>query len=904
MIFSAKFRSAAFGCIIAVAATAAMAAYNGSDAFLHYYLAPSNVLTQYQSVCQNIVVSDSMHDTLKHALAELDTAMPKLLGGNKLPRQSTPGTGSIVIAEQGSAPVANAGIVYTSVNSEGYTIQTINGATYISGTSQVGVLHGVFRFLRLMQTQKNINGLNLVDNPYFNYRVLDHWYDHYQTGATGAHLYAGGRAFKMEDFGNLTYPPSSTYAAEYARVISYCRMLCAMGLNGVCPDDVNTYQSGGLKNYTCLEASNLVHEKVFADLIGTYGIKYYLSVCYASPLLVTPIISSADAYHDSTMSGAKKWWYNKIDTVRAYIHNFGGFLLKADSEGEPGPVSTYGETESEGANPIAQALGRYGYVLIWRTFVYSSSASSDFAEYQSQQFINQTWDSSVIMRSKDGPRDFQMIEPVNQLFQIGGVRHGMEVEVDHEYTGQAIHADWLFPRWQQVLQWNNVGASQWDGAAGVQTSQILKGAGKTTGGMWGIANISDTVNWTGLCLLQADLYGYGRLTWNPNANEDSVADDWVRSSFPSGYNPGILYVTKHILERSWRAYTEYTIGHSALMPALNDNNHYVIDFTKMSNNTTYFTTYFMDFISNGIGVDRTADASGDNFLQYLTTQLADSLGNQTKCPEDYLLFYFHEPWTYTMKSGMSLIQQLEFEHYRGIHRVERFIKYWNLLKSVAPIDSGIASNVSSKLAKQLTDGSTWANTFRTEFGNYYSTQVPCRLDVMPDTSTAFTAADGASITLTALLRTQGGTTVNDTFGWSVSAGGTLSGTTTTSTNFSASADGVYTVTVWDTKWPTMTEDEQIFVGDWATSPNTGVKTDLARIPALGLRFAQGINRISITSPIAGKLSIFSLQGRFVKSVSAEKAVPVVLDTREVSNGLYLVKVQNAKVTVQGKFFIR
>ena len=144
MVFGSKVRFAASGFIITIAAAAAIAAYNGSDAFLHYYLAPSNVLTQYQLVCQNIVVSDTVHDTLKHALAELDTAMPKLLGGNKLPRQSTPGTGSIVIAEQGSAPVANAGIVYTNVNPEGYMIQTKNGATYISGTSQVGVLRGLF----------------------------------------------------------------------------------------------------------------------------------------------------------------------------------------------------------------------------------------------------------------------------------------------------------------------------------------------------------------------------------------------------------------------------------------------------------------------------------------------------------------------------------------------------------------------------------------------------------------------------------------------------------------------------------------------------------------------------------------------------------------------------------------
>ena len=252
------------------------------------------------------------------------------------------------------------------------------------------------------------------------------------------------------------------------------------------------------------------------------------------------------------MTGAKKWWYNKIDTVRAYIHNFGGFLLKADSEGEPGPVSTYGETESEGANPIAQALGRYGYALIWRTFVYSSSASSDFAEYQSQQFINQTWDSSVVMRSKDGPRDFQMIEPVNQLFQMGGVRHGMEVEVDHEYTGQAIPCRLALspvaagPAVEQrrgfPVGWSGGSANSPDPAGCRQNNR---------------GNVGNR-QYKRYGELDRPLPSSGRslrlssLTWNPMQNEDSVADDWVRSSFPTGYNPGILYVTKHILERSWK----------------------------------------------------------------------------------------------------------------------------------------------------------------------------------------------------------------------------------------------------------------------------------------------------------------------------------------------------------------
>jgi alpha-glucuronidase len=910
MSHATKVRFAAFCSIVIASAATTVLSYTGSDVFLHYTAVPAGALkTQYQSVCVSLVVSDSAHDTLKHALAEFDTAMPKLLGGTKLPRAD--GTGAIVLAEQGSAPVASAGIDYSGVINEGFIIKTSGGKTYITGKTQVGVLRGAFHFLRLMQTRKSINSLNIVENPYFPYRVFDHWYNHYGAGAEGERLYGGNRAFRMENFGSLS-------GAELTRVINYCRMAASLGINGVCPDNVNTYQSGGLHNYQCLEVANIKNEKVFADLVGTYGLKYYLSVSYASPRLVSPIISSADAYK---VQAAKDWWFNKVDTIRKYIPNFGGFLLKADSEGEQGPRSTYGETQSQGANPLAEAVRRYGLIVIWRTFIYGT-ADPDFAVNQSLEFQSpaQTWDSAVVVRMKDGPRDFQMIEPPHQLFNMSGCRHGMEFQITQEYTGQAIHLCWLVPRWKKILDWDITGAPTWNGAPGTLTYQLLRGNNGTRGGgVWGIDNISDTVNWTGHFLHQANRYGFGRLAWNPTLTSDEIADEWIQCSIDNGDNYYNRNILKYMLMNSWRAYTEYTIGHGALMPALENNSHYPICYDGM-HNIGFFTEYFMHLIADGIGVDRT-QATGNNFVQYYPTALRTMFGDRATCPEDYILFFHHLTWPYVMKSGMTLIQQLEFEHFRGIHQVQRFIRYWTYLNTLGVIDATIYSHVLSKLNRQLTDGTNWACEFRYDFTNgpagsgtrgYYTTQVPCHLDIItPDTTRATTAAAGANVNLSAVLRTQGTGTetggwangtilTGNTYNWTVSSGGSLTAATGTSTVFSASTPGIYTVTCADSRWPAITEEELIFVGT-VTGTRTGTVNSAAPV---ALTFILGPQRVVINTPIAGTISIVSLQGRVVKSMTTDNAAPVVWDTRGAASGLYLVKVENATQTLQSKLFIQ
>ncbi|MBN1576923.1 MAG: hypothetical protein JW913_10240 [Chitinispirillaceae bacterium] len=886
--------------VVATLLPANLLAYSGNETFLHYTKAPDALLASYQAVCKSIVLSDAASDTLKNAKAELDLAMPKILGGSTLPVAE--GAGAIVLAEQGSAPVASAGIDYSAVTDEGFIVKTSGGKTYVTGKSQVGVLRGTFFFLRLMQTGKDIGNLDTVENPYFSYRVLDHWYNHYNSSYEADRLYGGRRVYRMEDFDKLE-------GADLKRVIDYCRMAAALGLNGITPDCVNTYQKGSNANYKCLEVANLKNEKIFADILGTYGLKYYLSVSYASPRLVTPKMSSADAYK---VAAAKQWWFDKVDTVRAYIKNFGGFLMKADSEGEEGPRSTYNETQSQGANPIAEALKRYGLIIVWRTFIYGTS-DPDFAVNQGKEFAKppQTWDEAVVIRMKDGTHDFQPIEPPHQLLAMSGARLGMEFQITQEYTGQGIHLCWLVPRWKKVLDWDIKGAPTWTGAPGTITHQLIKGAGKRTGGVWAISNLSDTVNWTANFLHQANYYGWGRLAWNPTLSADQIADEWIRCSVDNGNHPIVQHVVKHMLLRSWPAYMNYVIAHNASMSQIGNNEHYEVNFSGMKN-INFFNEWLMNFTSNGIGVERcnkstTGSVHNDFAHQYLTSALANIFSDPAQCPEEYMLFFHHYGWTHKMKGGMTLIQQLQFEHFNGIHEVQRFIKYWKLLNNSAftdpLIDAEIYNHVLTKLNHQLKDGTRWTNNFRKDFGAYYKTQVPCNLDLItPDTTKAVEAKVGAEVNLSARLRNQDGTAVTgETFNWSVvEPGATLSAATGTSTTFSASVPGIYTVKVWDSKWPNQFENELIFV-----EPSSGAKAEIAeRSEPLSMKIIQAPHSIVINASVAGEIDIYGLNGRIVKSISLSQPGTCFWDTRGVAGGLYLIRLTTPTRNLQSKLIIR
>ncbi|MBN1602616.1 MAG: hypothetical protein JW915_13490 [Chitinispirillaceae bacterium] len=865
------------------------AAYNGSETWLHYSpVSDATLKAQYQSVCISLIISDPESDTLKNAQSEFDLAIPKLLGGSKL--SNTDGPGAIVLAAEGSSLLPT-GIDFSKINDEGFIIKSDGGKTYITGKNQVGVLRGVFHFLRLMQTHKPLTGLNINEAPYFPYRVLDHWTNHYGSNPTTERVYGGDRPYKMENFGNLP-------TAEKARIVDYCRMAVSLGLNGICPDNVNTYRGGSIGNYKCLEESNLKTQKIFADLIGTYGLKYYLSVSYASPRLVSPKMSTANAYANAQ---AKQWWFDKVDLIRKYIANFGGLLMKADSEGEEGPRSSYGLTQSQGANPMAEALKRHGHVLIWRTFIYDTS-DPDFAVNQSKEFEGQTWNDAIILRKKDGPRDFQTVEPPNQLLTMNEVRHGMEFQITQEYTGQDIHLCWLVPKWKQILDFDMKLPTIPEGTEGSITYQLLRGTGNaaTGGGVWAISNLSTATNWTGHFLAQANYYGYGRLAWNPTLSAEQIANEWISCSFENGNTPQVRYIVKDMLSKSWKTYEDYTISYSALMPALKNDEHYEIDFDGMSQ-SRFFTKFFMNLTNDGIGVDRTME-TGNKMVQYYSPALADSFGTITKCPEDYLLFFHHCKWEYKMKSGMTLIQSLYHNHFRGIRQVRRFINNWRLVQD--KIDTDIYSHVNTKLAKQLTDALRWVNDFKDDFGSKYGTTVGCDIGIVtPDTSKATVIPKGEEIKLAVLFKDQKGGAVTESFKWS-SNGGQLSGTEGNEITFKADEDGIYEVTASTATFSELKDKIQIFVGDW-WNPKIGVKRNILSQPThMQIKISQNTHGINITTSTTGKIDIIGLHGRVVATYDIAKSGTNFFNTGAIAKGVYLIRFQNGLKNIHSKLILR
>jgi len=867
-------------------------AYNGSETWLHYTSVPDNMKSSYSGVCKRIVLSDTASDTLKNARAEFDMAIPGLLGGSALPLSD--GDGAIVLAEEGSDPVASAGINYDALTDEGFIIKSAGSRTYITGKTQVGVLYGAYHFIRLMQTAKPIDELDIIENPYFPYRVLDHWYNHYGSSPDTERVYGGNRVFRMENFGNLS-------EEETARIVKYCRMAVSLGLNGVCPDNVNTYRGGSIGNYKCLEVSNLRTQKVFADLIGTYGLKYYLSVSYASPKLVNPKTDPLSV--DGREPHVQQWWNDKVDTVRAYIKNFGGFLMKADSEGEDGPYTTLTITQSEGANPMAKALQRYGHTLIWRTFVYENQG--DFVQHQTDYFKDQTWEPGVLLRMKDGPRDFQTVEPPHHLLRLAEVRKGMEFQITQEYTGQAIHLCWLVPRWKSILDYDmKVAVSE--GTEGSKTYQILRGDGRfgSGGGVWGISNFSDTVNWTGQFMAQANSYGFGRLAWNPLLTESEIADEWIRCSFDNGHNPAVRNIVSDMMRRSWKTYEDYTISYSALMPALYQNSHYEIDFLNM-NTIHFFTEYFMHLTSDGIGVDRTK-ATGNGMVDNYSSELAALFENRETCPEEYILFFHHLPWEYTMKSGMTLIQSLFYNHYRGLRQVRRFINNWELLNGSVSMDAEIHDHVLAKLNHQYTDADRWVEKFKSDFGSYYDDPLACDIAILPPDTTKATVVDtNEDVTLSARLRDQfgGELTESSQFTWELDkASATLSATEGATTTFRASKDGTYRVTLRNSQFPEMSDVLQLFAGDWE---GVGVRrSGIRRAVVSPMAVRQLGAHLVITAPKASKVNIVGLQGRVVKSATVNTTGVCRCDMRNVARGMYLVQIKNGKQMVHDKFILR
>ncbi len=561
---------------------------------------------------------------------------------------------------------------------EGYHIYPSGKAFVIEANSSSGILYGAFQMIRLLQCgyrEENMEEIKVPDNPL---RMINHW-DNMDGSIERGY---SGKSFFFQD----------NEIIVDKRIKDYARLAASVGINGVVLNNVN------VKNH----ATELISKKYFKQLkeiqriFASYGIKLYLSLNFAAPIELGNLNSA-----DPLSIEVKNWWKDKLNEVYQELPGFGGFLIKADSEGRPGPF-TYGRTHADGANMLAEIIEPHGGIIIWRCFVYNceqdwrdKKTDRARAGYDHFKPLDGTFAGNVILQIKNGPMDFQVREPVSPLF--GGMKQTnqmLEVQIAQEYTGQQRHVCYLIPMFKEVLNFRTYCENNRD-----KVSDIV--SGKTYGwancGMAAVANTGDDDNWFGHDLAAANFYGFGRLSFDIGLSSEEIAGEWIAMTF--GTHPKVQKNIRDILMISWPAYENYT-SPLGIGWMVNPHSHYGpnVDGYEYDRWGTYHRADHF-----GLGVDRSTKGTGyaaqyhnPNALNYETVE---------NCPEDLLLFFHYVKYTHRLTNGKTLIQHIYDAHFEGVEEVEVMLKMW--IELIDYIEDSVYQRVLKRLEYQLEHSKEW-----------------------------------------------------------------------------------------------------------------------------------------------------------------------------------------------------
>lgn len=557
----------------------------------------------------------------------------------------------------------------------------------IAGNTDRGVLHGAFALLRQLQLGRPLAGLSVAEAPHVSERIANHWDNPVRTaGFRGESIergYAGDSIFHWEELPGKLDP----------RLHDWARLLAAMNLNGVVINNVNTAKRG-LEGWRLLTPEYLPKLAALADVLRPYGVRLFVSVNFFSPVLIDRLPTA-----DPLDPAVRQWWQAKAGAIYAAIPDFGGFLVKADSEGEPGPLK-YGRTHAEGANMIAAALAPHGGSVHWRAFVYDRTTGDRVTQaYTSFRPLDGQFAANVLLQVKYGPLDFQVREPVSTL--LGGLQRTnqlLELQLTQEYTGQDKHVCFLAPMWREVLQFDTHSRGP-----GSTVSRLVQDGlnPDTRNGIVGVMNTGDARNWTGHLLAQANTYAFGRLAWNPDLAPAQLADEWVRLTF--GRDPAVVATISRILLESWRAYENYTaplgLGHLTRR-----GDHFTPD---PANRTDYHGAD-----AHGVGLDRTV-ATGTGYTGQYAEPWRSRYESLAECPEDLLLFLHHVPYTHRLQNGQTVIQEIYDRHFQGLEQARGFLRDWDALRG--RIDDERHAAVRERLAAQVGYAAEWCRSINGYF---------------------------------------------------------------------------------------------------------------------------------------------------------------------------------------------
>lgn len=624
------------------------------------------VRTTYAAHLTNVAVKSDENPTIKVIVAELTLAAKGMLSVEpKFVKQ---------------LPVNGAGLrleikALNHKNNEGYEITTEDNQITISANSSQGLLYGTFAFIQLLQQEAEITNLSIRSSPKIKLRMLNHWDNNNGTIERG---YAGMSLWKWYELPERIDP----------RYIMYARANASIGINAVAVNNVNASARFITDEY-------LGKVKALADVFRPYKIKVFLSVNFASPKLIGGLPTA-----DPLDPAVQAWWKQKAEEIYRQIPDFGGFLVKANSEGEPGPMD-YERTHVDGANMLANALKPHGGTVIWRAFVYKSDPNSDrfAAAYNEFKPFDGKFADNVIIQVKNGPIDFQVREPISPLF--GAMKEtpvSIEFQLTQEYLGWATH--WVFeaPMFKEVLETNTYAKSSNSTVADVITGNTYN---YSLTSMVGVANTGSDRNWTGHPMAQANWFALGKLAWNPAISSEEIASQWLKLTFRTDVKTE--QAIKEIMLNSREIYTNYT-NPLGLHHVMGEGHHFGPEpWVSEARRPDWTAVYYHKSDAAGIGFDRTA--SGSNALSQYTLELQKIYENPDKCPLEFLLWFHHVRWDKKLSSGRILWDEMVHRYYDGVKSVEKMQEQWKSLEG--KIDDGTFENVSARLKTQHKEALWW-----------------------------------------------------------------------------------------------------------------------------------------------------------------------------------------------------
>lgn len=629
---------------------------------------------------------------LKHALKGLLSGVPEARRGVRpgLLLVGTPTTSPVIRRAGLAGPLKKLG-------NEGYLIRSArfgrSDVTLIAANTDIGALYGTFAFLRLLQTHAPIGDLDLLSAPKVQRRLLNHWDNldrHIERGYAGASLWDW---HKLPDY-------------KYQRYYDYARASASLGLNGAVLTNVNA-------NALAITPPYLEKVKALADLLRPYGIRVYLTIKFSSPQSIGGL-STSDPNHPAV----RKWWFSKAAEIYRYIPDFGGFLVKANSEGQPGP-GDFGRSHAEGANLLADALRPHGGIVMWRAFVYASEKNEERSKQAYSEFkpLDGQFRNNVLVQSKNGPIDFQPREPFSPLFGATPKTPLMlELMVTQEYMGMSTHFVYQGTLFEEVLTSETYAKGEGSTVAKVVDGSLF---GHPISGIAGVANTGTDRNWTGHILLQSNWYAFGRMAWNHELGAKRIAEEWVRMTLSND-----AHVVKEVTEMmlaSREAAVDYRtpLGLHHLMGTAH---HYgpgpwVSDLGRDDWNPTYYHRAS----ASGIGIDRSP--SGENAVEQYSSPLRERLAKPETTPEELLLWFHHLPWGYRVRSsGRPLWDELVHRYYRGAEAVKQMARRWDGLE--AKLDPLQFRQVQMAFAIQAKEAEWWRDACVLYFQKHSKRPIP------------------------------------------------------------------------------------------------------------------------------------------------------------------------------------